>query len=221
MFYSGLELLSIVVMLIDPNIALVHHSFKRLGKNTRTLQMSMDVTTLLTSSSLEAIKAPVESYVNIWVPLFKSAEEAGLAPEFLIHWGHGAAMSAVLLFMGGIGTFLGWQIRLNNGEATYPVTLGKTAREQHPLIMGLASFFFLLGGQGGLVLLAVQGKPILESPHALTAVLGLALLAVQALLPTLFGKNESFRSVHAYLGSATMLLLVIHGINGLNLGLSI
>ena len=124
--------------------------------------------------------------------------------------------------MGGIGTFLGWQIRQGNGNAEYFFTLGKTAREQHPLIMGLATFFFLLGGQGGLVLLATQGKPILESPHAITAVVGLSLLFVQALLPLLFSKENgsNFRTLHALLGSSTMVALVIHGFNGYILGSS-
>lgn len=131
-------------------------------------------------------------------------------------------MATVLLAMGGIGTFLGLQIRNGNGSAEYAFTLGKTAREQHPLIMGLATFFFLLGGQGGLVLLAVQGKPILESPHAITAGLGLSLLAIQALLPLLFKgeSNQTARNAHFVLGSSTMALLVVHGLLGLNLGLS-
>ena len=97
----------------------------------------------------EGAKGAVESYVNLFVPAFKQAQEAGLAPEAILHWGHGAAMATVLFAMGGIGTFLGWQIRLGGGSNTYAFTLGKTAREQHPLIMGLAFFFFLLGGQGG------------------------------------------------------------------------
>jgi hypothetical protein len=79
----------------------------------------------------EGIREPVENYVNIWVPLFKAVE----VPEFILHWGHGSAMAMVLFAMGGIGTFLGWQIRLGNGEGEYAFTLGKTAREQHPLIM--------------------------------------------------------------------------------------
>lgn len=103
--------------------------------------------TLLDAS--EGAKGAVESYVNLFIPMFKQAQEAGLAPDVAIKWGHGAAMATVLFAMGGIGTFLGWQIRLGGGSNTYAFTLGKTAREQHPLIMGLAFFFFLLGGQGG------------------------------------------------------------------------
>jgi len=172
--------------------------------------------------AFEGIRAPIQSYVNIWTPMFTQASESGLVPDFLLHWGHAAAMGSVLLSMGVIGAYMGWQIRLGNGEEVTPLTLGETIREAHPKIIGGAFFFFLLGGQGGLVLLDTQGKTILESPHALTAALSVAALATQALLPKLFASENGAlaRDAHAYLGTATMALLFAHLATGVNLGLS-
>jgi hypothetical protein len=51
-------------------------------------------------SIFEGVREPIESYVGIWTPLFSAAKETGLAPDFLIHWGHGAAMATVLFTMG-------------------------------------------------------------------------------------------------------------------------
>ena len=83
-------------------------------------------------SAFDGIKEPVQSYVDIWTPMFKQASESGLMPDFLLHWGHGAAMASVLLSMGVIGAYLGWQIRFGNGEDVTAVTLGETIREAHP-----------------------------------------------------------------------------------------
>ena len=170
--------------------------------------------------NLDAIEPAVSSYVNIWVPLFESAKASGLAPEILLHWGHGAAMSTVLFAMGGYGAYLGWQTRLGNGGDIYALTLGQAARELHPKLMGAALFFFLLGGQGGLVLLATAGQPILQSAHSSTAVIGLALLFAQAAIGLTMKGSDLGRSIHAYLGTGTLLALVGHAYYGLNLGLS-
>jgi len=156
------------------------------------------------------------SYADIWLPTLLSVG----VPDFLLHWGHGAAMTTVLFAMGGYGTYLGWQTRLGNGDDVLPLNLGKPSRQMHSLLMSGALFFFLLGGQGGFVLLRGQGQEILQSAHSSTAVLGLALLLTQAVLGKTMGDSEMGRSVHAYLGSATMLALVVHAYNGLQLGTS-
>lgn len=167
----------------------------------------------------QGVYDPVYSYVNFWV-------QTGLmnvAPDWLQHWGHPAAMATVLIVMGGLGTYAGFLIRNGQGDRDdYFFTLdGKTVRDSHPLIMGLAGFFFLLGGQGGLVLLLNQSKPILESPHAVTAIVGLSLLAVQGLLPLTFERGGAkLRTVHTVLGSSTMVALTAHMLTGINLGTS-
>jgi hypothetical protein len=165
---------------------------------------------------------PITTIKNTRTPLFHDAMDSGLLPDFILKWGHGAAMSSVLLSMGLIGSWMGWQIREGNGEETNALTLGESMREAHPKIMAGAFFFFLLGGQGGLVLLDSQGGSILESPHAISALVGMSLLAVQAALPFLaFGKLESARTAHAYLGSATIVALFAHMTTGIQLGLSL
>lgn len=60
-------------------------------------------------SAFDGIKGPVQSYVDIWTPMFKQASESGLVPDFLLHWGHGAAMASVLLSMGVIGAYSEWK----------------------------------------------------------------------------------------------------------------
>ena len=171
---------------------------------------------------LDGIKEPVQSYVDIWTPFFKSAIEAGLVPGFLLKWGHGAAMGTVLLSMGLIGSIMGWQIRGGKGGEVNALTLGETIRETHPKIMGGMLFFFLLGGQGGLVLKDVQGGEILTSPHALTAVIGISLLFLQAALPLTFeAGGKTSRTLHAYLGTGTMAVFAAHMAAGIQLGNSL
>ena len=43
--------------------------------------------------------------------MFKTAQESGLLPDFILHWGHGAAMGSVLLSMGVIGAYRTWDGR--------------------------------------------------------------------------------------------------------------
>ncbi len=49
--------------------------------------------------------------------------------------------------------------------------------------------FFALGAVGGMMSLLMQGKPIFESSHVTTGLLGLGLLTVQAILPATFSSG--------------------------------
>ena len=164
--------------------------------------------------ALDGLVPAFESYADIWIPTLFGVG----APDFLYHWGHGAAMFTALLTMGGYGTYLGWQTRLGNGDDVLPLNLGKANRDMHKILMPVMTFIFLLGGQGGFVLLRGQGQPILQSPHSSTAVIGLLLLFVQGLIGKTMGDSPEGRTLHAYLGSATMLALLAHAFYGFQLG---
>uniref|UniRef100_A0A7S3NL95 Cytochrome b561 domain-containing protein n=1 Tax=Aureoumbra lagunensis TaxID=44058 RepID=A0A7S3NL95_9STRA len=167
-------------------------------------------------SILQPLEAPLTAYADLWIPMFKSMS----LPDWLVRWGHPAAMTSVLLSMGLYGSFLGFQIKSGKGSEVLPLSLGQTSRDMHPKVMAGAFFFFALGGQGGLVLNRFLENESLQSSHAVTAFTCLALLAIQSLLPTLFPTFPSLRNVHTYVGSFTLALLFLHAFFGLQLGFS-
>ena len=138
-------------------------------------------------------------------------------PEALIHWGHPGNMAVVLLAMGGYGAlYQGWQIRTSTDDSVI-----QAAKDSHPKLAAGMAFFFTAGGLGGITSMLMQGKPILESPHALTGAAGLSLLFIQACLPAFFTQGQTPRDVHAYLGTGLMAVFLVHMTLGIQLGLSI
>lgn len=157
------------------------------------------------TSYLEAVGVPVISAANL--------------PEYAIKWLHGANMGIVLATMCAYGTYLGWEVRKGNGNDE--TLTGDIVRDLHPKLMGAATLIFFLGGQGGLVFMLLQEKPLLESPHAITAFAGLGLLAANGAIGQVMKNKEELRTVHAYLGSSLMAVLLVHAGLGLQLGLSL
>ncbi|GJU58942.1 GATA zinc finger domain-containing protein 10 [Tanacetum coccineum] len=136
-------------------------------------------------------------------------------PGWLVHWGHPGNMAVVLFAMGGYGSYLGFRIRFSDD-----VDEKAMAKDLHPKLLAGMFFFFSLGATGGVISLLTSDKPILESPHAVTGLIGLTLLAAQTSLPILFEGNPGLRNVHAILGSGIMTLFLVHAALGLQLGLS-
>ncbi|KAF8396548.1 hypothetical protein HHK36_018172 [Tetracentron sinense] len=170
--------------------------------------------------------ATVRSLAGPFVELVKSWD----LPNWLVHWGHpgnmvvgagygcnvGAVGMAVVLFaMGGYGTYLGFRLRFSDDAEEKAM-----AKDLHPKLLGGMFFFFALGATGGITALLTSDKPIFESPHAVTGLIGLSLLTIQTILPALFEGNPGLRNVHGILGSGIMSLFLIHAALGLQLGLS-
>lgn len=68
----------------------------------------------------------------------------------------------------------------------------------HQTLMTAMGVIFFLGANGGLVLSLVQNKPITESVHFTTAMIGFAMLAVQVRLQSPDQYSNVTRSVPAH-----------------------
>ncbi|XP_007027431.2 PREDICTED: uncharacterized protein LOC18598031 [Theobroma cacao] len=183
---------------------------EELGEPTETLLYSFSPLPLLVVAALPGA-GTVRSLFGPFVELVKSWN----LPDWLVHWGHPGNMAVVLFAMGGYGTYLGFRIRYSDN-----VDEKAKAKDLHPKLLGGMFFFFALGATGGITSLLTSDKPIFESPHAITGFIGLTLLTIQTLLPTLFEGNPGLRNVHGILGSGIMTLFLIHAALGLQLGLS-
>ncbi|KAE9612321.1 hypothetical protein Lal_00022847 [Lupinus albus] len=207
------------------------HSFALASKNTRhvlgqkcfvvkedkevelseTILHSFSPLPLLYAAALLPGAGPVTSAFEPFVEVVKSFD----LPGWLVHWGHPGNMAVVLFAMGGYGTYLGFRIRYSDD-----VEEKAKAKDLHPKLLAGMFFFFALGATGGVTSLLTSDKPIFDSPHAVTGVIGLALLTIQTILPSLFEGNPGLRNVHGILGSSIMSLFLIHAAFGLQLGLS-
>ncbi len=141
-------------------------------------------------------------------------------PEPIVHWGHPLMMGIVVFVMGSLVALAGWRGRT---LATTNVEVAVQNKAQHRKTAPLMYFFLVAGYTGGVLSLVMQGQPILESPHFLTGTVVIALLTVNAVIAAtgFIGNKETARTVHAYVGSTALLILVVHAVLGLNLGLSI
>mmetsp|Transcript_20907 Transcript_20907/g.62326 ORF Transcript_20907/g.62326 Transcript_20907/m.62326 type:complete len:293 (-) Transcript_20907:41-919(-) len=153
--------------------------------------------------------------LNFFVPELLGGKDSALE-----HWIHPANMAIVLIAMGGIGSYVGWQIRQARlaGEPTGEITAPLGAR--HELIMGLMTFFMTAGGIGGMLFTLYEGRPLLQSPHALTGCVSMLLLYAQAFLGFQMKNDDSLRSAHSVLGSLTMGVFALHLVYGVVLGIS-
>ncbi|MEM7594232.1 MAG: DUF4079 domain-containing protein [Cyanobacteria bacterium P01_A01_bin.83] len=141
-------------------------------------------------------------------------------PEPIVHWGHPVMMGTVVFVMGTAVALAGWRGRTLAATNTEVAVKNKA---DHRKIAPLMYLFLVLGYTGGVLSLVMQGQPILESPHFVTGTVVIALLTVNAVIAAtgFIGNKETARTVHAYVGSAALLIMVAHAVLGLNLGLSI
>jgi F0F1-type ATP synthase membrane subunit c/vacuolar-type H+-ATPase subunit K len=160
---------------------------------------------------------PAVDLTEFLEPLAATFRNLGM-PEIIVRWGHPVMMGIVVLAMGSAVAYSGWQGRL----ATDKEVAAKN-RADHRKIAPLMFLFLAMGYTGGVLSLVIQKQPILGSVHFWTGTVVIGFLASTSLLPLsgFWGDKPLARQIHAYLGVAIMALLVVHGIFGLKLGLSI
>lgn len=159
------------------------------------------------STSLSALLEPIAAW-------FRSLN----MPEPIVHWGHPVMMGIVALVMGSYVVYAGW-----NGRLAEDKEVAAKSRADHRKLAPWMSLFLAMGYTGGVLSLVMQQQPILQSPHFWTGSAVLLLLFINGLVSItgFWGDKPAFRMLHAYLGTVAFGLLLLHGVLGLKLGLSI
>jgi magnesium-transporting ATPase (P-type) len=139
-------------------------------------------------------------------------------PKPITHWGHPVMMGIVVLVMGSYVAYAGWRSRLEQDKE-----VAAKHRADHRKLAPLMFLFLALGYTGGILSLVMQRQPILESGHFWTGTIAIGLLTLTSTLSLsgFFGDKAGLRMLHAYLGTVIMGLLLVHGVLGVKLGLSI
>jgi hypothetical protein len=139
-------------------------------------------------------------------------------PAPIVQWGHPTMMAIVAFVMGSYVAWAGWNIRV----ATDKQIVIKSRAEHRKLAPVMTAFLFM-GYTGGILSLLIQKHAILASPHFWTGTIILGLLTLNGLISAskFGGGKASLRTVHAYVGTGAMALLLIHAILGLKLGVSL
>jgi len=139
-------------------------------------------------------------------------------PEPIVHWGHPAMMAIVIFVMGSFVGFAGWRGRVVTDKSITSKSLA-----DHRTLAPWMFLFMALGYTGGVLSLVMQRQPIMESPHFWTGSSLLVLLLMNAAIALFgFGQDKgTLRTVHTYLGSTALGLMVLHAVFGLKLGLAI
>lgn len=167
---------------------------------------------------LEVIREPLQQVVDVSLAVNPALRDF---PKAVLVWLHPVSQGIVFLpFL--YGALLGVQILVGKGEeeVAVPAPIGSgnaSMREAHPAYMRFASLTFALFAVGGLINKAALGKNILDSDHAVTAGVGLLLLAAQAASSLLMGMSF-VRIAHALTGTVTVFVLLAHASSGFNLG---
>ncbi len=139
-------------------------------------------------------------------------------PEPIVHWGHPVMMGIVIFVMGSYTAYAGWR-----GRTADDKDVAVKSRADHRKLAPWMFLFLASGYTGGILSLVMQQQPILQSPHFLTGTIVLGFLGLNGIISmTGFGGNSfMWRTIHAYIGTVAMGLLVVHAALGLNLGLGL
>ncbi|MGF1540856.1 MAG: DUF4079 domain-containing protein [Pleurocapsa sp.] len=160
----------------------------------------------------------MENLTEILQPIADWFDSFGV-PEPIVHWGHPLMMGIVVFAMGTAVGLAGWRGRI----AVTDTEAAIRNKAEHRKIAPWMYIFLTAGYTGGVLSLVMQGEPILESPHFWTGSIVIILLTINAVIAAtgFIGNRKTLRTVHAYVGSLALGILIFHAILGLKLGLSI
>eukprot|EP00929_Paragymnodinium_shiwhaense_P024117 TRINITY_DN14955_c0_g1_i1.p1 TRINITY_DN14955_c0_g1~~TRINITY_DN14955_c0_g1_i1.p1 ORF type:complete len:249 (+),score=48.52 TRINITY_DN14955_c0_g1_i1:80-826(+) len=167
---------------------------------------------------LEVFEPALRSYYDSSPPLFQEMKDFLEDKPLTSHWAH-AVGGSFLFAYAAYAIYLGYQIREGKGGQVFPMSYEQPARDRHPTMMTYVLLLLAFEIPDGLSLLAADPKaPLLHSNHSSTAVVSLFLMGVVALVGFAMKGSKDARSVHTYLGTATVLVLGAHTVFGIDLG---